>query len=217
MNVLNVKCIEKTYQQKKYIKSLRNVNKKVSIVTGPAGTGKTLFACEEAAYGYTENKYKKIIITRPIIGVDEDLGYLPGTYQDKLSPWLRPITDILKEYFSTYQLYKMNENEHIEIAPLSYMRGRTFNNSCIIADEMQNSTPNQMKMLLTRIGYDSKMIVIGDNEQSDLKEKNGLEDIIERIEDRNVEKLEYIDYVILKEDDIKRHPAVSEINSLYTS
>ena len=137
MNVMNINGIEKTYQQNKYIKSLRNENKKISIVSGPAGTGKTLFACEEeAAYGYTENKYKKIIITRPIIGVDEDLGYLPGTYQDKLRPWLRPITDILKEYFSTYQLYKMNENEDIEIAPLSYMRGRTFNNACIIADEM---------------------------------------------------------------------------------
>lgn len=204
----------KSIKQLKYVNSLNDYNKSITISTGPAGCGKTLFACQEAAKSYTDENHSKIILTRPTIAVDEDLGYLPGSMHDKLAPWIRPMIDILSTYFTESQIENMIYNDKLEIAPLSYMRGRTFENSFVIGDEMQNSTKNQMKMLLTRIGTNSKMVIIGDPLQSDLKEDvNGLCDLISKVDTK---ELKYIDYIRLDDNDVQRSEVVIELlNDVY--
>ena len=147
-----------TVKQTQYINSISS-NKKIILATGPAGCGKTLFPCQEAARIYKEGRCARIIITRPTVAVDEDIGYLPGSIDDKLGPWVLPMMDMLSEYFTSSEIERMKMRGTLEIAPLSFMRGRTFDDSFIVADEMQNSTINQMKMILTRIGYNSKMVV----------------------------------------------------------
>ena len=145
----------------------------------------------------------KVILTRPIVAADEDMGYLPGDIDKKMEPWTKPAFDIFEKYLSHNQLERC-----IMIEPLGYMRGRTFNNTVIIADEMQNSTPNQMKMLLTRLGENTKLIVTGDLEQSDLGEDNGLNHLIYKMGGMD---LTYIEHVEMGDDDIVRHPAVNEV------
>jgi len=223
--ILNLTCMysnfrklkePKSIKQLKYVNSLNDFKKPITISTGPAGCGKTLFACQEAVKSYENGDYSKIILTRPTVAVDEDLGYLPGNMQDKLEPWIRPMIDILQNYFTETQIENMKYNDKLEIAPLSYMRGRTFENCFVIGDEMQNSTNNQMKMLLTRIGQDSKMVIIGDPLQSDLKEDtNGLCDLISRVDTK---EFQYIDYVCLDDNDVQRSEVVVELlNNVYNS
>jgi len=134
------------------------------------------------------------------------MGYLPGDMEQKMEPWTKPMFDIFEQSLSHSQM-----DRFIQIEPLGYMRGRTFNNTLIIADEMQNSTPNQMKMLLTRVGEGTKLIVTGDLEQSDLGSENGLEDLIYRMQ---CQDLEYITHVEMEDEDIVRHPAVKEVLSI---
>ena len=178
------------------------------MMTGPAGCGKTMFACQYAAEKIKTRESSKLILTRPIVAADEDLGYLPGDADSKMEPWARPMIDVFEEHLTRNQLAG-----YVKIEPLGFMRGRTFNNSIIIADEMQNATQNQMKMLITRIGENSKMIVMGDLNQTDLlDQKNGLIDLIERLGD---DEYEYIDRVVLGDDDVLRSPAVSEILRIY--
>jgi phosphate starvation-inducible PhoH-like protein len=207
-------AIPRTLVQSVYLKTLRNARKPITIATGPAGTGKTLFACQVAAEKLYKNHIKKLILTRPIISVDEELGYLPGKLEDKMDPYMRPLTDILSEYFSRQKIQQLIKNKSIEIAPLAFMRGRTFDNAFIIGDEVQNTTVNQMKMLLTRIGENSQMVITGDLEQCDLHDdrNSGLIDLITRAD---IVNLEYIEHVILTTDDIQRHPAVKEVLKLY--
>ena len=126
---------------------------------GPAGTGKTMLAVQHGIKLFQEGIVDKIVVTRPAVSVDEDLGFLPGTLEEKMAPWTRPIFDVLREYFNAKEIEGMISEGIIEIAPLAYMRGRTFKDAYIIADEMQNATPNQMKMLLTRLGENSEMVV----------------------------------------------------------
>jgi phosphate starvation-inducible PhoH-like protein len=169
----------KTPNQDLYVKYLDDSAVSLLFGIGPAGSGKTLFACSSAMEEYKRGKVEKIVITRPIVCVEEDLGFLPGNVQNKMDPWTRPLFDVFYEYCSKKEVDTMLKNGVIEIAPLAYMRGRTFKRSFIIADEMQNSTPNQMLMLLTRLGENSKMVVTGDLKQSDLPlEKNGLHDFV---------------------------------------
>lgn len=189
-----------------YLKQLQSP-KPICIVTGPAGSGKTMFACQTAAERLIEGEFRKIILTRPIVAADEDMGYLPGELDKKMEPWTRPMMDIIEEYLTRSQLEKK-----VTIEPLGFMRGRTFNHCFIIADEMQNSTQNQMKMLLTRIGEGSKMVVTGDLKQSDLGPNNGMADLVKRMNEKD---LDYMSRVIMHEDDIARHPAVSEVLNLY--
>ena len=134
-----------------------------------AGTGKTLFATEFGMKNFLMNNVEKIIFTRPSVSVDEDLGYLPGTLEEKMAPWVRPIYDIIYRFINPKEVTQLVEDKVIEISPLGYMRGRTFKNAWIIADEMQNSTVAQMKMLLTRLGENSRLIITGDLEQHDRK------------------------------------------------
>lgn len=162
------KYIPKSHNQQLYAKYLIDPAVKIVVATGAAGTGKTLFACQEAIYQLKQSNIQKIILTRPLVSVDEEtLGYLPGTLENKMDPWTRPIFDIFHEYFSKQEVEKMMYNNIIEISPLAYMRGRTFKYSWIIADEMQNSSPNQMLMMTTRLGIGSKLIITGDLQQSD--------------------------------------------------
>lgn len=199
--------IPKTPGQEKYLKAIHG-SKPILVATGPAGCGKTMFACQYAAEKIKTRESSKLILTRPIVAADEDLGYLPGDADSKMEPWARPMIDVFEEHLTRNQM-----SGYVKIEPLGFMRGRTFNNSIIIADEMQNATQNQMKMLITRIGENSKMIVMGDLNQTDLlNQKNGLIDLIERLGD---DEYEYIDRVVLGDDDVLRSPAVSEILRIY--
>ena len=162
---------------------------------------------------FQEGKVDKIIITRPAVSVDEDLGFLPGTLQEKMAPWTRPIFDVLGEYYSQKDIENMLQEGVVEISPLAYMRGRTFKSAYIIADEMQNATPNQMKMLLTRLGDFSKMVVTGDLNQADRLKDNGLINFIELL--REYKQTDYLAVVKFDHTDIERHHAVKEILAIY--
>lgn len=194
----------KTAGQCRYLLELRS-SKPIIIGTGPAGTGKTMLACQIGIDHINEavGRRNKVILTRPIISADEDMGYLPGDMDKKMEPWTKPMFDIFEKYLSHNQMDRC-----IIIEPLGYMRGRTFENTVIIADEMQNSTQNQMKMLLTRVGENTKLIVTGDLEQSDLNEENGLTLLTRRI--RGLD-LKYITHVEMGESDVVRHPVVNEV------
>ena len=191
-----------TAGQCKYMLALRSP-KPIVIGTGPAGTGKTMLACQIGIEHIQTSFRGKVILTRPIVAADEDMGYLPGDMDKKMEPWTKPMFDIFEKYLSINQMERC-----IDIEPLGYMRGRTFDNTVIIADEMQNSTPNQMKMLLTRLGYNTKLIITGDLEQSDLGEENGLAFLTYKLHGLDYD---YIKHVEMNERDIVRHPAVNEV------
>jgi phosphate starvation-inducible PhoH-like protein len=191
--------------QCKYMLALRSP-KPIVIGTGPAGSGKTMLACQIALEHIGKYQRPKIVLTRPIVAADEDMGYLPGDMEQKMEPWTKPMYDIFEKYLSHNQMERF-----ISIEPLGYMRGRTFDNTLIIAVEMQNATPNQMKMLLTRVGQGTKLIVTGDLAQSDLGPENGLEDLIYKMQ---CQDLEYIEHVEMEDEDIVRHPAVKEVLSI---
>jgi phosphate starvation-inducible PhoH-like protein len=192
--------------------TLLDPKKDIVFGIGPAGTGKTMLAVQVAVKQFKEGLVDKIIVTRPAVSVDEDLGFLPGTLEEKMAPWTRPIFDVLREYFNAKEITGMIEEGIIEIAPLAYMRGRTFKNAFILADEMQNATPNQMKMLLTRLGEGSKMAVTGDLNQADRIKDNGLIDFINHLDKKQATRL---DIVRFAQKDIERHEAVKEVLQVY--
>jgi len=198
-----------------YCRELIKKNKKVVIATGSAGTGKTLFAIEYAIKNFLLGNYDKLIFTRPLVCVDEDIGYLPGDINQKLDPWVKPIFDIIHNFMSPSETQSYITEKVFEIAPLGFMRGRTFKNSCIIADEMQNSTTSQMKMLLTRIGEKSKIIITGDLEQTDMKygQTNGLDDFLDKLNKRRSDSISSIEF---GNDDIQREEVVKEILEIYS-
>lgn len=198
--------------QQIYLQKLQDETKSIVLAIGPAGTGKTMLAVQNGIKQFQEGLVDKIIVTRPAVSVDEDLGFLPGTLNEKMAPWTRPIFDVLGEYYQTKDIAKMLEEGVIEISPLAYMRGRTFKNAYIIADEMQNATVNQMKMLLTRLGEGSKMVVTGDLAQADRVNDNGLVNFCGLLTSKT---LKHIDIVQFDHKDIERHNAVKEVLSLY--
>ena len=174
--------VPKNIHQEMYCKLLKTKSRKIVIANGPAGTGKTLFATEFGVRYFLTDTYEKLIFTRPSVSVDEELGFLPGTLEEKMAPWVRPIYDVLYNFLSPKEVQQLMEEKIIEIAPLGYMRGRTFKNAWIVADEMQNSTVSQMKMLLTRLGENSRLIVTGDLQQFDRSfENNGLDDFLRKL------------------------------------
>ena len=198
--------------QQTYLQKLQDETKSIVLAIGPAGTGKTMLAVQNGIKQFQEGLVDRIIVTRPAVSVDEDLGFLPGTLNEKMAPWTRPIFDVLGEYYQTKDIAKMLEEGVIEISPLAYMRGRTFKNAYIIADEMQNATVNQMKMLLTRLGEGSKMVVTGDLAQADRVNDNGLVNFCGLLTSKT---LKHIDIVQFDHKDIERHNAVKEVLSLY--
>ena len=199
--------------QKSYLSKLYSETTSIVFAIGPAGTGKTMLAVQYGIKLFQEGVVDKIVVTRPAVSVDEDLGFLPGTLNEKMAPWTRPIFDVFSEYYQAKDIAKMLEDGTIEISPLAYMRGRTFKNAYIIADECQNTTVNQMKMLLTRLGEGSKMVVTGDLAQADRLSDNGLIDFCNLLEQK--EYLEHIDIIRFDHKDIERHNAVKEVLAVY--
>ena len=200
----------RTNGQIKFIKEI--LNKKIVFVIGPAGTGKTFISVSHAVSMLTSGFVDKIIISRPAVEAGEKLGFLPGDIKEKIDPYLRPIYDSLDENLPKDNVAKLIENQKIEIAPIAYLRGRTLNNSYIILDEAQNTSPMQMKMFLTRFGEHSKMVITGDITQIDLpsKNKSGLKDAI-----NNLKKINDISFVYLTEKDVVRHSLVQKIVKAY--
>lgn len=208
----SIELLPRNRNQETYILELLNAEKSIVFGVGPAGTGKTMLACQAAVKSFLNNEVDRIVVTRPAVSADEDLGFLPGTLEEKMAPWTRPIFDVFREYFYANEIEGMIKEGVIEISPLAYMRGRTFKDSYIVADEMQNATPNQMKMLLTRIGDNSKMIVTGDLNQADRLKDNGLIDFMNQVAKSNTKHISVVNF---KQGDIERHDAVKEVLEIY--
>jgi phosphate starvation-inducible PhoH-like protein len=197
--------------QRRYLDMLSS-HVPIVVGTGPAGTGKTLLACNAGSHALATRKVDRLILTRPAVSVEEQHGFLPGSLEKKMEPWTRPMFDALYRYMSPKKVRDLMADRVIEICPLAYMRGRTFDNAWIIGDEMQNSTPSQMKMLLTRIGEGSKMVVAGDTAQHDRGfEDNGLADLIARIDATS----DSIGHVAFSADDVVRNAVIKEILRMY--
>jgi len=210
-----IQLIPKSLSQETYIDLLTNPEKIIIFATGPAGTGKTMLAVLAAIKALRDGSAEKIIVTRPAIGVDDEQhGFLPGDLNEKMAPWTRPIFDIIGEHYRKQDIVRMLDEGIIEISPLAYMRGRTFHNAWIIADEMQGTTANQMKMLLTRIGQDSKMIITGDLNQTDKQfhPTNGLQDFLQRVETRTPNRIGLVHF---SNRDVQRHPIIKDVLKLY--
>ena len=208
----------KTVNQEEYVRCLNDKNTKILFAVGPAGTGKTLLACNNAIRELKDGKIEKIVLTRPVVPVEEEeIGFLPGNINKKMDPWTRPIFDIFLDFYSQKDIDNMLYNNKIEISPLAFMRGRTFKNSYIIADEMQNSSPTQMVMLTTRIGEGSKMIITGDLNQTDRGQQSGLFDFIEKYSryEKYHNKSDDIRVVRLNNTDIERNPVIVKVLDIY--
>lgn len=203
----------KNLSQEDYLLKLQDYSKDIVFAIGPAGTGKTMIACQHAVKMFQEGDVDKVVVTRPAVSVDEQHGFLPGDLNEKMAPWTRPVFDVFEEYFYSKEIQGFIAEGVLEISPLAYMRGRTFKNSIIIADEMQNATPSQMKMLLTRLGTGSKMIVTGDLQQADRPQKNGLLEFLNLYD--NFENNKRVDVCRFSAEDIERHEAVKEILAIY--
>ena len=190
--------------QEKLTKSIRE--KDIILAEGPAGVGKTFASVGLACRDLAEGRVDRIIIARPAVTVDEDLGYLPGTAEDKINPYLRPVFDALAAFISPEQLVKHIENGVIEVAPIGFMRGRTFSYCFVIMDEAQNATKQQMKMFLTRAGEKSKYIIQGDSSQSDLNGDSGFKDVIGKLEECPV-----VDIIVGRQEEVIRSHTVKEL------
>ena len=205
------KVAPKTVNQKRYVDSIRNNT--ITFGIGPAGTGKTFLAVALAAAALSRREVNRIILTRPAVEAGERLGFLPGDLMAKVDPYLRPLFDALHDMLEPERVSQYLEKGVIEVAPLAFMRGRTLNDSFIILDEAQNTTPEQMKMFLTRLGFNSRMVVTGDVTQIDLPRENdsGLVVVSEILE-----HVEGIDFVRFGEEDVVRHKLVRRIVAAYT-
>lgn len=200
----------KTFRQRQYIQAVRTHD--LTFCIGPAGTGKTFLAAVLAVQSLLANQYERLILTRPAVEAGEKLGFLPGDLQQKVNPFLRPLYDALHELIEPEKIANLMERGVIEVAPLAYMRGRTLNNAFVIVDEAQNTTPAQMKMVLTRLGFRSRMVVTGDITQTDLppNQVSGLavaQKILQHVED--------IAFCHLSQADVVRHALVQKIVAAY--
>jgi phosphate starvation-inducible PhoH-like protein len=211
----HIELVPKSQAQERLVLSLLDANIPITIALGPAGTGKSYLAMLAAMRDLRYGRVDRVILTRPAVGVeDEKHGFLPGDLVRKMEPWTRPLLDIMKEFYHPREVARMIDDEIIEISPLAFMRGRTFKNAWIVADEMQNATPNQMKMLLTRIGSGSRIVVTGDVEQTDRTTvNNGLLDLAVRLEQQPVDGLRVCR---LGSRDIQRHPIIDSVLKIYS-
>lgn len=200
----------KTFRQRQYIQALRSDD--LIFCTGPAGTGKTFLAVVVAVQALLANQFEKIILTRPAVEAGEKLGFLPGDLQQKVNPYLRPLYDAINEFIDSEKVPGLIERGIIEVAPLAYMRGRTLNNAFVIVDEAQNTTPAQMKMVLTRLGFHSRMVITGDMTQTDLlpSQQSGLTVAL-----RILKGVEGIAFNEFTQKDVVRHALVQRIVAAY--
>ena len=211
VEIIDNKSIKvKNINQFKYMEIISNST--VTFGIGPAGTGKTFLAVASAVKLYAENKIRKIVLTRPAVEAGERLGYLPGDLSQKIDPYLVPLFDALEHFFGNEKLGYLIEKRNIEIVPLAYMRGRTLDNACIILDEAQNATSNQIKMFLTRLGENSKIIITGDETQIDLykKDYSGLRKTRKKLS--NIDEISVMEF---QNSDIVRNPIVSKILEVF--
>jgi phosphate starvation-inducible PhoH-like protein len=210
-----IEIVPRTRNQERLVLALQSGDQDIVVTAGPAGTGKTYLAMLAAVRAFREGEVDRIVLTRPAVGVeDEKHGFLPGDLNQKMDPWVRPLTDILREYYRPADIAAMITEQTIEIAPLAFMRGRTFKNAYIVADEMQNATPAQCKMLMTRIGTGSKIVITGDVEQADRNRgNNGLLDLCQRLEEGGVTGIAVCH---LDNRDIQRHRIIDHVLELYT-
>lgn len=210
-----VELVPKTINQEKYIIDLLDKETDIIVVSGPAGTGKTYLAMIAAIKALRSGDCHQIILTRPAVGVDDEKhGFLPGDLNQKMEPWTRPLLDVLKEYYTVKEIQLMLEEQVIEIAPLAFCRGRNFKHSWIILDEAQNATPSQLKMIMTRIGIGSKIVITGDIEQTDRKtNQNGLLDLIDRLQQQSVPGLATCKFSMR---DVQRHKIIEHVLNLYS-
>lgn len=208
-----VRLLPRNIAQEDYIYALASPDNHIVFAVGSAGTGKTMLATQWAIKGLVSGEFKKIVISRPNTAVDDkDIGFLPGGITEKLWPWVLPILDVFLEYYDKLEIEDMIERGVLEFAPIAYIRGRTFKNAAIIIDEAQNTSVNSMLSILTRIGENSKMIVTGDIEQSDRGTNNGLQDFLQKVENK---QLKFISVIKFSKNDVERHEAVKEILSIY--
>lgn len=209
-----IDIVPRTRNQERLVLALQDADQHIVVTAGPAGTGKTYLAMLAAVKAFRAGEVDRIVLTRPAVGVeDEKHGFLPGDLNQKMDPWIRPLTDILREYYRQQDIAEMIEEQKIEIAPLAFMRGRTFKSSYIIADEMQNATPSQCKMLMTRIGEGSKIVITGDVEQADRNRgNNGLMDLCQRLQEGGVKGIAVCH---LDNRDIQRHKIIDSVLTLY--
>ncbi len=200
----------KTFRQRQYIQAVQTHD--LTFCIGPAGTGKTFLAAVLAVQALLANQYERIILTRPAVEAGERLGFLPGDLQQKIDPYLRPLYDALYEFIDPEKIPGLMERGVIEVAPIAYMRGRTLNNAFVILDEAQNTTPAQMKMILTRLGFKSRMVVTGDLTQTDLPlgQLSGL-----AMAERILSRIDTIAFCHLSKGDVVRHPLVQKIVEAY--
>jgi phosphate starvation-inducible PhoH-like protein len=210
----SVEVVPKSRGQETLVLALNDESLYITIAVGPAGTGKTYLAMLAAVRAFRAGEVERIVLTRPAVSVeDEQHGFLPGDLNQKMDPWVRPLTDILREYYRQPDIQAMIEEQKIEIAPLAFMRGRTFKSAYIIADEMQNATPSQCKMLMTRIGEGSKIVITGDVEQADRNRgNNGLMDLCQRLQEGGVKGIAVCH---LDNRDIQRHKIIDSVLDLY--
>ena len=209
-----IDIVPRTRNQERLVLALQDDSQHIVVTAGPAGTGKTYLAMLAAVKAFRAGDVDRIVLTRPAVGVEgEEHGFLPGDLNQKMDPWVRPLTDILREYYRQQDIAAMLEEQTIEIAPLGFMRGRTFKSAYIIADEMQNATPNQCKMLMTRIGENSKIVITGDIEQADrIKGNNGLADLCQKLSEGGVTGIAVCN---LDNKDIQRHRIIDSVLKLY--
>lgn len=200
----------KTFRQRQYIQAVQKSD--LTFCIGPAGTGKTFLAVVIAAQALLANEYERLILTRPAVEAGEKLGFLPGDLQQKINPFLRPLYDALYEFIDPEKIPALMERGVIEVAPLAYMRGRTLNNAFVIVDEAQNTTPAQIKMVLTRLGFRSRMVVTGDMTQTDLPltQQSGLAVALKILQ--HVEGIAFCEFT---QNDVVRHPLVQRIVAAY--
>ena len=209
-----IDLIPRTRNQERLVMALQDPDQHIVVTAGPAGTGKTYLAMLAAVKNLREGVCDRIVLTRPAVGVEgESHGFLPGNLVAKMEPWTRPLLDVMREYYRPQDIVAMIEDQVLEISPLAYMRGRTFKNLWIIADEMQNATPAQVKMLMTRIGQNSKIVITGDVEQADRAQgDNGLYDLCAKLGQTAVAGIAVCE---MQTRDVQRHSIIGPVLKLY--
>jgi phosphate starvation-inducible PhoH-like protein len=214
VNKKPINLVPKSRNQETYIMALTDPNTDIVVVGGPAGTGKTYLAMQAAIKAMREGECDRIILTRPAVGVDDEKhGFLPGDINQKMEPWTRPLLDVLREYYTTKEITHMLEEQIVEIAPLAFCRGRNFKHSWVVLDEAQNATPSQLKMIMTRIGIGSKIVITGDIEQADRRTAdNGLLDLQNRLRKGVIPGLQICNFEL---KDVQRHRIIEHVLNLY--